>query len=171
MKNVRVGDKLVLRKDLEVGKDYGGVISDLTLEFFEKMKILEGNKIEEVDYNSVFVDGVGDYIGYYYTFEMLDLDYYKELRKREELANKIKEGNITHTYDTYDNDTLDGSMTILELGSIHTLVAVKFERGTYVSATYHHSNYDEVYKRFKVIKWLVDENIDFDLEKVLGALK
>lgn len=160
MKNVRVGDRLLLRKDLEVGKDYGGVISDLTLDFFENMKILEGNKIEEVNEKSVLVSGASSiFNGYYYTYEMLDLDYYKELRKQE---------NIVHTY---DNDTLDGSMTILELGSNHTLTAVKFERGTYVSATYHHSNYDEVYKRFKVIEWLVDENIDFDLEKLLGALK
>lgn len=82
MKNVRVGDKLVLRKDLEVGKDYGGVISDLTLEFFENMKILEGNKIEEVNEKSVLVSGAGVvFNGYYYTYEMLDLDYYKELRK------------------------------------------------------------------------------------------
>ena len=164
MKNVRVGDKLVLRKDLEVGKDYGGI------RLLFSMKEFNGFPIVEMD-NTILVGDVGDYMSYHYTFEMLDLDYYKELRKREELTNKIKEGNTAHTYDTYDNDTLDGSMTILELGSIHTLVAVKFERGTYVSATYNHSNYDEVYKRFKVIKWLVDENIDFDLEKVLGALK
>ena len=88
MKNVRVGDKLVLRKDLEVGKEYGGI------RLLFSMKELNGFPIVEMD-NTVLV---GDYMSFYYSFEMLDLDYYKELREKETVKDyKISMGGKLST--------------------------------------------------------------------------
>lgn len=80
----KVGDKVRVRKDLEVGKYYDGI------QFFSRMKIMCGKETILRDITSDRVAKIDDEMGFNYSFEMFEpvmtnLDKIKEMMNIEDV--------------------------------------------------------------------------------------